>query len=297
MMTKRNGILITGATGYIGYNFSKNMVEKGFNVHFLLRKTSNLKNLENSKHTKIHNYNGNHDSIQKVFNNEQIDVVVHLATHYDKSDDPITLARLNNVCIELTSQLLENIRTQERDIKFINVGTIWQTHGIFENAYTIFKTFQEELVKLFSIKYGIKSLSLLLNDTYGPGDFRPKLLNQIKSNIEENNEINIINPNALINLVHIEDVCEALYHSMSLLETQEQYFHRYKIQANTSIMIRDLIALIETILGYSIKVNYGTSSLNSKVAILNDAATIPKWEPKVDITSGLVRFFDDKEKK
>lgn len=297
MKTNRNGILITGATGYIGYNFSKYLVDKGENVHLLVRNMSSLKDLDNKKHTNIHYYSGNAHSIEIIFDEFQIDYVFHLATHYDKSDDPLTLAKLNNVCIELTSQLLEAIRMQNHSIRFINVGTIWQTHDNFGNAYTIFKAFQDELVKFFSIKYEIKSLSLLLNDTYGPGDMRPKLLNQIKSSVEKNNEINIMNPNALIDLVHIEDVCDALFYSMSLIETQARYFHRYKIQANRPHKIRDLIASIETILGFPIRVIYGTNSLTSKAVILDDVETIPKWEPKVDITSGLVQFFDDKEKK
>ena len=296
MKTNRNGILITGATGYIGYNFSEYIVEKGFDVHLLVRRTSDLNGLENRKNTNIHYYSGKANSIDKIFNEFQIDYVIHLATHYDKSDDPLTLSKLNNVCIDLTSQLLEAIRNQNNAIRFVNVGTIWQSHANFESAYTIYKAFQEELVKLFSIKYGIKSLSLLLNDTYGPGDLRLKLLNQIKSSIVDNNEIKITNPDALIDLVHIADVCEALFYSMSLLVTQDHSFHRYKIQASSPIKIRDLIASIETILGSPIRVIYGTNSLTSKAAILNDIETIPKWEPKVDITSGLLGFFDDKER-
>lgn len=296
MKINRYGILITGATGFIGFNFSEYMVEKGFDVHLLVRKTSKLKALDIRKHTYIHYYSGKADSIEQIFNDFQIDFVFHLATHYDKSDDLITLGKLNDVCIGLTTQLLEAIRKQNYSIRFINFGTIWQTYDNFRNAYTIFKAFQEELVKLFSINYGIKSLSLLLNDTYGPGDLRPKLLNQIKSSVEKNDEISIMNPNALIDLVYIEDVCEALFYSMSLPESQDKYFHRYKIQANSPIKIRDLIASIETILGYPIRVNYRTDSLTSKAVILDDVETIPKWEPKVDITSGLVRVFEIKEK-
>ena len=296
MKTNRNGVLITGATGYIGYNFSKYLVEKGENVHLLVRNTSNLKELGSRKHTKIHYYTGKSDSIDRIFDDFQIDYVFHLATHYDKSDNLLTLAKLNNVCVELTSQLLEAIRKQTHSIRFINVGTIWQTHDNFGNAYTIFKAFQEELVKLFSNKYNIKSLSLLLNDTYGPGDKRPKLLNQIKDSVEKNDEIHIMNPNALIHLVHIEDVCEALFHSMSILDAQNQYFHRYKIQAVNPIKIRDLINSIERTLGYSIRVNYGTNPLTSKSVVINEVEIIPKWEPRVDIYSGLVRFFHDKEK-
>lgn len=295
MKINRNRVLVTGASGYIGYNFSKFLLEKGFSVHLLVRKTSVFKDSENTILSQIHYYDGNSNSVDKILSEFQIDVVFHLATYYNKSDDPITLAKLNNVCIKLTSQLLEAIRKQEHSILFINIGTIWQTHDNYSDAYTIFKAFQEEIVKFFSNKYGIKSISLLLNDVYGPCDTRPKLLNQIKSSVRENNEINITNPNALINLVYIDDVCDALFHSISLLETQEMYFYSYKLQVNRTIKIRDLITSIETILGYPLRVNYGTNSHSSNL-VIKDVDTIPKWEPKVDINDGLVRFFDDKEK-
>ena len=295
MKTNRNGILITGATGYIGYNFSKYMADSGFDVHLLVRSTSNLKDLEGRKHTNIHYYNGESDSIEKIFNNNQIDFVSHFATHYDKSDDLITLKKLNDVCIGLTSQLFEIIKKQNHSVGFINIGTIWQTHEQVENAYTLYKIFQEELVRFYSKKYEIKSLSILLSDTYGPNDLRPKLLNQIKSSIRENKSLNIMNPNASINLVYIDDVCSALNHSINLLETQDDFFNRYKVQAEAPIKLKDLISLCETTYRYPIKVEYGAQTQISEMNLSNEVDPLPEWNPSIDIADGIVRFFNNEE--
>ena len=295
MKTKKNGILITGATGYIGYNFSKYMVEKGFDVHLLVRKTSNLKDLEKREHINIHYFNGKPDSIEQIFNSDKIDFVVHLATYYDKTDDLTTLNKLNDVCIGLTTHLFEIIKKQKQSVGFVNIGTIWQTHEQVENAYTLYKIFQEKLVRFYSNKYEIKSLSILLSDTYGPNDLRPKLLNHIKSSVRENKALNIMNPNATINLVHIDDVCSALHHSIGLLESLGSFFECYMVQAIEPIKIKDLISLCETISTNPIKVIYGVQQQLAIMTLSHEVEPLPGWNPSVDIANGLVRFFKNED--
>lgn len=285
-------VLLTGATGYIGYNFSKYLEEKGINVHLLVRNTSNIRELEKRKYVKIHHYNGKSESIEIIFNKNRIDFVFHLATHYARSDDPITIAKLNDVCLNLTTQLFEIIKKQKYSIGFINVGT-----AIFaQNVYTLYKVFQEELVKFFSNKYEINSISLLLNDTYGPNDWRPKLLNKIKTSIKEKEEINILNPDTSINLIYIDDVCDALFHSISLLRAQEIRFNRFKLQATISIQLRDLLDLCVKTINHPINLTYGNTTNLSKDPIRVEVPILPGWEPKINLTNGLVRFFDDKER-
>lgn len=294
MKAKVINILVTGATGYIGYSFSRYLVEKGFDVHLLVRKSSNLRDLENRMQTAIHYYNGKSDSLEKIFNNNRIEFVFHLATHYDKSDDAITFGKLNDVCIGLTTQLFEVMKKQKNSIGFINVGTIWQTLEKIENAYTLFKIFQEEIVIFLSNKYGIKSISLLLTDSYGPEDWRPKILNQFKCSIRESNQIKIVNLNASYNLIHIDDVCDALYHSMYILKEQGVCFNRFKLQAQTSIGVRELIGLCESISSHTINILYSNESVTSKIFSYKEVDVLPGWEPKIDLVNGLVRFFEKK---
>jgi len=61
-------ILITGGTGYIGYNLTKYLSKKGYDVHLLIRSNSNLRELMNYKNVYIHSYNNTYDSVSaKLF--------------------------------------------------------------------------------------------------------------------------------------------------------------------------------------------------------------------------------------
>lgn len=294
MGTNSRGVLLTGASGYIGYNLTKYLVSKGFNVHLIVRNNSNIRDL--NLFTKfIHIYNGIPETIEMIINTYNLDYVIHLATHSDKSDDSSTLAKLNDVCLNLTNQLFSVIKKQKYQIAFINIGTIWQMHKKSNNAYSLYKCFQEELAKFYSIKYDIKVLSLLLTDSYGPNDWRPKLLNHLKDAVLNGYEFQISNPNGKINLVFIDDICDAIYQSMELVKNQRSSFSNYKLQANKTIDLKDLVSSIEMIMDHSVNVKFLEDKSSVEVEIDNSVSLLTGWSPKIDLNTGLTRFFGKKE--
>jgi CDP-paratose synthetase len=285
-------ILLTGASGYIGYNFTKYLVDKGFDVHVLLREGSNFRNLVNFDNTFLHFYNGEFASILDVFNEIEIDFVFHLATHYDKSDDLITLSKLNEVCVRLTTQLFDAIKIQNKQIGLINVGTMWQAENKFRNAYTMYKSFQEDISFYYASHYKLKVLSLLITDTYGPNDWRPKVINHLKHSILNKTNVRIVNPNAEIDLVYIDDVCEALYQSINHLQINKVGFYKFKIQANKKISLIELIHLSEFVTNTKLIVEYGQSELPYKIENNRILERLPSWEPNISIELGLALCFD-----
>ena len=285
-------ILLTGASGYIGYNFTKYLVDKGFDVHVLLREGSNFRNLVNFDNTFLHFYNGEFASILDVFNEIEIDFVFHLATHYDKYDDLITLSKLNEVCVRLTTQLFDAIKIQKKQIGLINIGTIWQAENKFGNAYTMYKSFQEDISFFYASHYKLKVLSLLITDTYGPNDWRPKLINQLKDSILNKTVLRIVNPNAEIDLVYIDDVCEALFQSINFLQVNKVGFYKHKIQANEKISLFKLIHLSELVTNTKLNVEYGQLQLPSIIENKQILERLPSWEPNISIELGLALYFD-----
>lgn len=293
MMNNKNEILLTGATGYIGYNFALFLNKKGFNTHILVRKNSNLRGFDSLVNIFIHYYDGNYYSIDKIFSEHNIKIVIHLATHYDKSDDLNTLEQLYSVSIDLTNHLFAAIKKQSDFIGLVNIGTIWQLHENFDNAYSLFKMFQDELSKYYSLKYNINVISLLIRDSYGPDDWRSKFLNQLKLSIDDNIIFHIANPNTNIQLIYIDDICEALYHSMNLFNRQSTSYSQYKLVALEKVRLVDLIKYIESIIGKPIKTSHGdvVSDLTLEIVKESDLDQLPGFSPKIKLAQGLARVF------
>lgn len=293
MMNNKNEFLLTGATGYIGYNFALFLNKKGFNTHILVRKTSKLRDLDSHDNIFTHYYDGNYQSIDKIFSDHNIKIVIHLATHYDKSDDLITLNQLHNVSIDLTNHLFAAIKKQTGFIGLVNIGTVWQLHENFDNAYSLFKMFQDELSRYYSLKYNIKVISLLIRDSYGPDDWRSKFLNQLKLSIDDNTNFHIANPNTNIQLIYIDDICEALYHSMNLLNLQNTFYSQYKLLASEKVRLVDLIKYIESIIGKPIKTSHGdvVSDVALEIVKESDIDQLPGFSPKIKLVQGLAKVF------
>jgi nucleoside-diphosphate-sugar epimerase len=298
MKNNKVEILITGATGYIGYNFVLFLEKKGFKTHILVRKSSKTRDLEKKHNVLIHYYNGSYEAIDKIFSENKIQIIFHLATHYDKSDDLITLDRLKSVSIDLTNQLFAVIKKQTDFIGFVNIGTIWQLNYILDNPYSLYKVFQDELSKYYSIKYNIKVISLLLRDSYGPDDWRPKFLNKLKLAINDEVNFHITNPNTKIEMLFIDDICEALFHTLELLIVESTPYNQYKLVSLDKISLRDLVKYVETIIGSSIKISFGDSDSHIDVEEKPELEIneLPGFSPKVKLAQGLRMVFSKQER-
>jgi nucleoside-diphosphate-sugar epimerase len=281
----RQSVLITGGTGYIGSHLIPFLLDKGFIVHVIVRFNSDLRNLYYLGDEKTHQYDGSFASLEKIFIENDIRIVCHLATNYQKRDDLDYILELEKVTINLTAHLLAAARTNKDFIGFVNVGTIWQLNNNYENSYTLFKNYQDNLVRLFSLKHGVKAISLLLTDTYGPNDWRPKILNIIYKSIIENRSIQLSNPEAILELIYIDDICEALLNSIRLLTLQTQPYEIYKLDAIESVTLQDLVSRIEDLLRIKLDVSFGDRVVSNSNR--DTIKTLPGWKPKVDLDTGL----------
>jgi CDP-paratose synthetase len=288
-------ILITGGTGYIGYNLTKYLVEKGYYVNLLVRSSSNLRDLLDYKNINIHHYNDTYDSVKSIFLQYKIDYIYHLASNSIKSNSLTDFELIHNVTIKLTYHLLTAAIETKQLIGFINVGTFWQLNKIHNNIYTLFKGYQDELCRFYSNNFGIKVLSLLLTDTYGKNDWRPKILNQLNKSILEKKSFHVNNPDGLLELIYIDDVCIALYQSMDILKSQELNYDTYKLKG-TEITTANLVLLIEDLTGIDFKVTYGLKPHSDSLVIKNSIRTLPRWVARVELETGLKFFFGLDEK-
>ena len=289
LLPNQYNILVTGATGYIGLNLSNYLDERGFNVIIIKRKNSRLHSVsELNNSIKQFQYDGTLESITSVFNSENINFVIHLATYYSKKSDYETLKNMQDI-LTLTAQV-STLSSNAKDFKgLINIGSVWELDLDYQNLYTRFKRYQEDLVSFYSETNKFKSLTLYLTDSYGPFDWREKFFNIVLSNYRNNVQTLINTPNALIELVHIDDIKSAILHCFELLHNQDIPYKRYKIIGSEVVTIAKLVELINSHLpdDMIIKINNTGSGSNKDSIEMIPVNPLLDWNPSISLKTGV----------
>lgn len=178
--TKKN-VLITGATGFIGYYLTKRLLEQNYKVIAVGRDFKLLNKLEaNSDLIKIKGDLTKNNFLENIFSKYQIDIIFHLAAKvHDRLEKDVKQYRLINV--NLTEKLAELAlkNNVEKLIFFSTVSVYGDTEGrtidetqICTPSTTYGKTKLEAeniLIKAYQ-KYNLPIVILRLTSVYGTYD-------------------------------------------------------------------------------------------------------------------------------
>ena len=87
-MSNGKKAVLTGATGYIGMNLLKRLIEDEYEVHLLTRNSSNRDSLASFEDkASIHRYDGDLDHLLELFNKIKPEVIFHLASKVQATHD------------------------------------------------------------------------------------------------------------------------------------------------------------------------------------------------------------------
>src|SRR5690554_394932 len=173
--------IITGATGFVGSNLCRKLLDGGWEVSIISRSTSNYQNIEDIK-DKIHVFenNGSIFDLMDFFKKRKAKVVFHLASFFVEEhmvEDMDTLVDSN---IRFGLHVLEAMKESNTKL-IINTGSSWQHYHSDEynpaNLYAATKEAFEDLMKYYVEAENVRAITLKLFDTYGENDRRPKLIN------------------------------------------------------------------------------------------------------------------------
>ena len=96
-------VLITGANGFIGSNLCRYFSDKGYRVHGLVRKTSDLHFLDGQNVKRIY---GDLNEVEKIQWPDNLDIVIHCASVVsDAADDACCESNIYNSTLNLIHQL------------------------------------------------------------------------------------------------------------------------------------------------------------------------------------------------
>ena len=132
-------------------------------------------------------------------------------------------------------------------------------------------------------------ITLKLFDTYGPSDFRPKLVTLLNNAAMNNQPLSMSPGEQLIDLVHIDDVIHAyLIAANSLLANEVSSHERYVVSSGHPITLKKLIQLYMTATGRNIQINWGARPYRFR-EVMNtwrDGLLINGWQPTITLNEG-----------
>ncbi len=203
-------ILLTGSTGFIGSNILKN-ISKDNKVYVTLRKNSKEISVFNNKikTLKFENFAQLSSKLKKI----KIDIVIHAATHYVKKHKENDIKKLGESNIFFGNVILENIQVMKVK-KFINFSTVWEGKNENKNMKNLYAAYKKSfglILNFYKEKYPkIKFYELMLSDTFGENDNRPKIINTLKKNFYAGKITNVVSKNLYLNLLNVNDIVEAV---------------------------------------------------------------------------------------
>lgn len=275
-------VIITGATGYLGFKFLSRLLSDGFNVCVIKRKTSDISKIKLITED-IKFYDNDELSIVKMFQENKVDMIIHFSTLYGRKGE--TIFEIKEANLDFPLMLLKY--AIDHGVKyFINTGT---SLPYLTNHYSLFKNQFSECLEFFSSK--ITTVNVLLEHFYGPDDedskFVTSMIGKMKSNVSD---IELTEGIQLRDFIFIEDVISAYLCIISNISNFEG-FNVLPLGSGETVTIRKIVETIKEVSDSTSNLLFGKIPMRENELMCSDA-DISKlknlgWTPKYNLNEGL----------
>lgn len=290
-------IVVTGATGFVGSNLVRFLLKKNFKIYVILRTDSDIANLTDVKEEiEIFRYDNEINNLIDFITVVKPVTVFHLASNFIAEHQPHQIDSLIQSNITFGLHLLEAMKVSGVK-QLINTGTSWQHYNNEDYnpvcLYAATKQAFESLIEYYVQAEGFKVITLKLFDTYGETDTRPKLINLLNKFADETIELNMSPGEQFLNLVHIDDVCEAFYVGSKLIDTEDYCGNNYfAVSSEKNYKLKEVIELFEKVSRKKIKVIWGGKPYRKRevMSVWDNGLRLPNWQPSISLEEGLSRY-------
>ena len=289
---KKKTILLTGATGFLGSYLLESFISLNFNVIILKRSTSSATRI-NHLLNNVSYYNVDLlSSLDDVFVQNKIDIIVHTACSYGRSNE--SLKEIINVNLIFGINLIE-LGIKFKVKTFINTGSLLPRNV---NSYSLSKAQLTDWLKINSSE--IQVINFKIEHMYGPKDdnkkFLPWLINEMQSGTEN---INLTSGIQKRDFIYIDDVVDA-YNLIINNREKLGNWNEFDVGTNSFVKVKDFVIQIAIELenNHNIKIiprlifggiNYREGDIMTP--ILNNSKLLNLgWAPKISLKDGIKKI-------
>lgn len=294
-------ILITGITGYIGSHLARSLLQK-HQVFGLVREPVNTTYIDDiRKKLTLLPYDGSGVNLLEQMKACKPELVYHLATYYTGAHDMNNVIKLVNSNITLGAYLLEAMASCGCQ-NIIYASSIMEHYRAMEycplNLYAATKKAFHDLLSYYADAGILHAGTLVLSDTYGPGDKRSKILNIIQEYMGTDTPVALSDGQQDYAAVYIDDVIRAFELAGQQLCDRKWDNQIFQVLPDHNYTLQQTVDLLLEISGASICAQWGKRppvdrEIRKTVRLY---PSVPGWAPKVTLKEGLRKIGGKAEK-
>ena len=294
--------LITGASGFVGSNLIRKLIDENKEVTILIREDSDLWRI-NDLVPKIQTFKtdlSNYGKLEKIISDIDPDFVYHLGT-YGGYPFQTSIQKITQVNILNTINLFESLSKCNNLKLIINFGSSSEygpkstsmnesDEAIPITPYGISKLTQTKFAKFYSKNMNLPIVTLRLFSVFGPFEEPGRLIFDIITAAIKGKTIELSSPFPRRDFVYVSDVIQAIETAIHAKNIIGEIFN-----IGTGVMrsVQDVVNNVLEIaksnnkISWKIKQKRVFDDMTPWVSDTEKTKKILKWEPKYSFSDGL----------
>lgn len=299
--------VVTGATGFLGNALVRRLLADGHTVHAVVREPFVPRRLPAGAEPVA--YDGTAATfcaLLEKLRNVGTPTIFHLAADYGGGNiagDRVQAIIVGNTVlpIQLAEACRIVLRNGQDPTRFINVGSYWQydRHGAYKpnTLYAAAKQAAQDMLAYYAAEEGLRVVTLVMFDLFGPGDSREKLIPQLLRAARDDQRIETSPGWQKIDFVHVEDAVDALLAGERYLrEAPTSNDHpRFAVNTGRQVTLREMVAVLNSIVGRPVDVAWGLKCYPSHQIMepVSSLPRLPNWTPRRTLEQGLTEAWQE----
>lgn len=291
-------VLITGVTGYIGSHLARTLLPD-HDVYGLVReplRTEYIADIRDRLH--LLTADGSYTSVEAAVREARPDLVYHLAAYYTGAHGPEATPALVASNVTFGAYLLEAM-VACRCSALVYASTVMAHYGgeVYRplNLYAATKQAFSDVLAYYMDAGLLRAVTLVLSDTYGPGDHRSKILNLIKNAVQKREKIALSSGEQDYDVVYIDDVISAFRLAGNGLLQGQFSNDIFQVVPDYPLTLRQTVEKMCEANQLDLKAGWGERPAAEReiVRAVRLYPTLPGWMAVVPLKDGFRRIIEE----